>query len=132
MRPHRKSLKCRQREAGPETTAGHEGSWIPGRKLCEGVRQRWIGMPCRVKLDIYLVGYGREGQKGRSWEKWGETEAASLWERQKRMGLRLEAEDQLALVDEGGVGMGECGLSLKGTGQIITARTFESLKAHPQ
>ena len=30
----------------------------------EGEKQRWIGMPCRVKLDIYLVGYGREGEKG--------------------------------------------------------------------
>ena len=26
--------------------------------------ETWIGMPCRVRLDIYLVGYGREEGEG--------------------------------------------------------------------
>ena len=49
-------------------------------------------------------------------ENLGETEAASSRERQKNE-LSLEAEDQLVSADGRGSGYG---LSLKGTGQIIT------------
>lgn len=30
-----------------------------------GGRLRWLGMPCRMRLDIYLVGYRGEGKEGR-------------------------------------------------------------------
>ena len=93
-----------------------------------GARDRQIGAPYRVRLDIYLVLYrGERGEveksreketeegKGKSGEK-GKTEAASSRGRQKKKGLRLEAEDQLAWAN-GGSGRG---LSLKGTEQTIT------------
>ena len=70
-----------------------------------GKRPRQNGTTCRVMLDIYLVGYGREGEKSREREggreKWGEAEAASSKGRWKRKGLRLEAEDLLASADRG-------------------------------
>ena len=34
-----------------------------------GERPRWIGTPCRVRLHIYLVGYGRERGKGEMGEE---------------------------------------------------------------
>ena len=38
----------------------------PGQGLCSSGRktETWIGMPHRVRLDIYLVGYGREEGEG--------------------------------------------------------------------
>ena len=42
-----------------------------------------IGMPCRVRLDIYLVGYGREGEKGKSRERGSEKERETERERQR-------------------------------------------------
>ena len=75
--------------------------FVPGREPCRGHEtESRIGIPCRMRLDIYLVGYGGEREeqrerrrKGRSTGK-GETEAASSRERDERWeikGLRLEA-----------------------------------------
>ena len=94
------------------------------------VRDRWIGTPCRVKLDIYLVGYaGERGEEQREKERNGgrevTIEATSLRERQKREELRLEAEDQLASVEGGGSVLG---LSLKGTDHYIPISFYNKKK----
>lgn len=63
-------------------------------------RARWIGTPCRVRLGIYLVGYGEEGgeeQRERETE-WGRRGATAEARDRKGRGLRLEA-DQLDLVE---------------------------------
>ena len=95
--------------------AGLQKWLVPGREPCSRQEaETWIGTLCRVKLDIYLVGYGGEGgegKKGREKErernkgkgkKLGQTKAASLRGRWKRKELRLEAEDQLASADKEG------------------------------
>ena len=40
-----------------------KGGWSHHGTM-QWARDRQIDTPCRVRLDIYLVGYGREGGKG--------------------------------------------------------------------
>ena len=48
-----------------------------------GERPRWIGTPCRMKLDIYLVSCGREGEK---WVMEGEEQRERQREEGKKWG----------------------------------------------
>ena len=132
MRLHIYLVDCgREAENGEEQreTEMWEGKkWEEGRDsscLFEGGSETWIGTPCRVRLDIYLVCYGREEEKGenrerlRETERWGregkkgETEAASL------RGRLWKLKISLPLLDRGWGS--RRGLSLKGTEQTITA-----------
>ena len=67
------------------------------------MRDRQIGTPCRVRLDIYLVGYGSMEGKAEKREEEGEGGG-------KERELRLEDEDQPVSAERGGSGHG---LSLK-------------------
>ena len=65
---------------GSETTADHEGSQSHEEPQLWQVRDRQIGTPYRVRLNVYLVvmkGKGEEQREEREEEK-GETKAASL------------------------------------------------------
>ena len=96
-----------------------EGGWSQEGSHMQA-RDRWIGMPCRVRLNIYLVSYGgergegeksrerREREKKRKREREtdrrgrgevGGDRSCLLRGRQKRKGLMLESENQLASVD---------------------------------
>ena len=103
------SPKSSQSQAGTahETTLQvSEGGW--SWAVSHGAGERQMGTPCRVRLNIYSVGYGRaegEGEKSREREKnrrgeeekWEEPEAASARGRWKRKRLRLHAERKICL-----------------------------------
>ena len=86
----------------------------PGQGTTRRVRDSRLGTPCRVRLDFYLVGCGREGEKKEEQRerKGGERRDRScLFEREmEKEGIQTSAD---------GRGSGH-GLSLKEIEQIIT------------
>ena len=97
------SCESRVRDA-----TGLQRQLVPGREThSRQETEIQIGTPCRVRLDIYLVGYERKGEKReeqregqRERDRQTETDRERQRERErwKRKELGLEAEDQLTSV----------------------------------
>ena len=79
------------RQVAPEWPAIHEGQGVLGRSHIMGERLRWMGTPCRVKLDIYLVSCGREKGKGERTERGRERER----EREREKSVSMAAATSL-------------------------------------
>ena len=62
--------------------------------------ETWIGMPCRVRLDIYLVGYGREGGEGEE-QRETDREREERRKRRERETERQRMERQKLCLQEG-------------------------------
>ena len=86
-------LFCRSPKAGP----GQE-------TLAE--RDRWINTPCRVKLDIYLVGDGREEREEKRRRGERETQRQTEGGRGEWERLRLQAGRKICLPQWMGEGVG--------------------------
>ena len=76
------------------------------------VTETWLSMSCRVRLDIYLVGYGgerREGKKSRSKGRSGENgeRHSCLFRGETEKGeIRLQAGRKICLPQWTGEGVG--------------------------
>ena len=57
--------------------AGLQRRLVLGRETCSRKKtETWIGTPCRVRMVIYLIGYGGEGEKEDEQREAGQGEEA--------------------------------------------------------